>query len=164
MVCRSFSTRKIILILLLSLNCSALSSVGKGLLTFTLFNFEIYELELKSLKKVSSLEELKSQKEYELVFTFKRDIDKKYLKKAWTEASEKLGDKNLVQYFNQLEKLQPSMKEGEVIKIVSNDNVVHFKFPGKFAEFDSRELRLSLPWIWLGDNEVGEKLSEQIFK
>ncbi|EQC46206.1 chalcone isomerase family protein [Bacteriovorax sp. Seq25_V] len=163
MVCRTLPFRKIILLFLFSHSILALSLVGKGLLTFTFFRFEVYELELFAKNQVRSLEELQKEESYELVFTFRRDVEAKHLKQAWSDASKEINQASLKPFFSEVEEIQPAMREGEKIRVTKNKDTVTFSFPKSKVELKNAEFAKTLPWIWLGDNEVGEKLAYQIF-
>ena len=163
MVCWTLHIKKIILVLLFSLNPLALDSVGKGLLTFTIFSFEIYELELYTKPKISQFSELKNVDEYKMVFTFKKNIKSKYLKEAWTESKKVFPAKGNDKKFEQLEENQPDMNDGQQIVIMAKRDEVTFKFPNKELKFKDKDFTQNVPWIWLGGNEVGEKLAPQIF-
>ncbi len=166
MVCWSLSLKKIVLGLFLvsSFNTLALDKVGSGLLTFTIFSFEIYELELYSDKKIKAFSELKDVDKYKMVFTFRKNIKSDYLKEAWTESQKVFPAKVKGDYFKQLENIQPDMKDGDQIVILADADTVEFKFPGKSLKFKDSTFKKNVPWIWLGANEVGEKLAPQIFK
>lgn len=164
MVHWSLLIKKTIIVFLLSFSSQALDLVGKGLLTFTFLNFEVYELELYAKGKVSSFKELQVQDEYKLVFKFKRDVDKKYLKKAWKDASKEIGQKGLERLFDKVSSVQPSMAEGQRITVMKVKDSVTFNFPNTKIEITNSDFAKTLAWVWLGDNEVGEKLAYQIFR
>lgn len=164
MVCRSLLIKKIVLCFVLVFNAYSLEKIGTGLLTFTIFSFEIYELDLYTDKKIKSFKELKDVDSYKMVFKFKKDIDKKHLKTAWSESKDVFPAKGKGTFFKTLEESQPDMKDGDQIVINAKGKDVEFVFPGKKVKFSDLEFKKHVPWIWLGDNEVGEELSPQIFK
>ncbi len=164
MVCRSLSIKKIVLLLFFTFNSFGLEKVGEGLLTFTIFNFEIYNLELYTDKKIQKFDELKKVQKYKMVFTFKKDIKAKYLKSAWSESKSVFPVKGLGKYFDKLKKIQPDMNSEEKIIISASGEDIEFSFPKNKLSFKNKILKQNIPWIWLGNNEVGEKLAPQIFK
>ena len=168
MVCWTLLARKAKIIFFLALfqiaNVYALESIGKGLLTFTIFGIEIYELELKADKKIKKFSEVKNLENYQMIFTFKKNIKGKYLKTAWTESKKVFPVRGKGDFFDQLEASQPDMKDGDKIVIDAKKGIVQFKFPGNILTFKDQDFKANVPWIWLGNNEVGEKLAPQIFK
>lgn len=178
MVCRSLSFKKIKLRLFFTFfistffNSTFVSAqstpleeklVGSGLLTFSIFKFKVYTLNVYSNNQVTSFKDLLKEDTIKLVFKFQRDVDRKYLVKAWQEASLQIPYQIDSKIWETLQREQTDMKENEEITLVLTNDKSYLSLPKKSTiELSDKNLK-KLSWVWLGKNEVGEKLAPQIF-
>lgn len=127
---------------------------GKGLLTYSWFSVELYNIAY-----------YKSKQREVLKLNFRRDIDSYYLNQGWDEGLKSFEkNKSNKLALDWLKENSPNAKEDDCLEYhkYKNGNVELIFNNKKVAKTNSKVLASMVFYPWIGDDPVDKKLKQQL--